>query len=167
MGRCWLMLLVIFLLGGCAPDEPVRPKVQREEREETPDPTVEVEGTGAFAEVGADIEAPVGAENARYFIVGDKVAEIRFVRNDVAYSYRASKSEADLNALQGGAREVEGVQAQVDDRTIPIRETDGSLSATWRWGPVSYSLTAEGEVDAQIMRALVEELARETMPMKI
>ena len=104
MGRCWLMLLVIFLLGGCVPDEPVRPKAQREEEKETPDPVVEVEGIWAFAGVGADIEAPVGAENARYFIVGDAVAEIRFVRNDVAYSYKASKSEADLNAQQGGAR---------------------------------------------------------------
>ncbi len=167
MGRCWLMLLVIFLLGGCAPDEPVRPKAQREEEKETPDPVVEVEGIWAFAGVGADIEAPVGAENARYFIVGDAVAEIRFVRNDVAYSYKASKSEADLNAQQGGAREVEGVQAQVDDHAIPIQETDGGLTATWRWGSVSYSLTAEGPVDVQIMRTLVEELARETMPAKI
>lgn len=87
--RYLVSLLAVVLLSGCTPDDPdgpgIRPEIRKEEREEVPDPTVEVEGTWAFAEVGADIEAPVGAENARYFIVSDRIAEIQFTRNDVPY----------------------------------------------------------------------------------
>lgn len=171
--RYLLSLLAVVLLSGCTPDDPAepgtRPEVQKEEREEVPDPTVEVEGTWAFAEMGADIEAPVGAENARYFIVSDRIAEIQFTRNDVPYRYQASQKE-DLTGFSQGAQktqEAEGPEAVVGSSVIPIEGSDGRFSAAWRWGGTSYRLIADEQVDGQIMKSLVEELARETMPLRI
>lgn len=165
--RYLVSLLAVVLLSGCTPDDPdgpgIRPEIRKEEREEVPDPTVEVEGTWAFAEVGADIEAPVGAENARYFIVSDRIAEIQFTRNDVPYRYQASQKE-DLAGLSQGTQEAGGLEAMVGSSAIPIEGSDGRFSAAWRWGGTSYRLIADEQVDGQIMKSLVEELARETMP---
>ncbi len=170
MKRYLLSLLAVVLLSGCTPDDPAepetRPEVQKEEREEVPDPTVEVEGTWAFAEMGADIEAPVGAENARYFIVSDRIAEIQFTRNDVPYRYQASQKE-DLAGLSQGTQEAEGLEAMVGSSAIPIEGSGGRFSAAWRWGGTSYRLIADEQVDGQIMKSLVEELARETMPASV
>lgn len=173
MKRYLVSLLAVVLLSGCTPDDPdepgIRPEIQKEEREEVPDPTVEVEGTWAFAEVGADIEAPVGAENARYFIVSDRIAEIQFTRNDVPYRYQASQEE-DLTDFSGGGqktREAEGLQAVVGSSVIPIQGSGDRLFAVWRWGGTSYRLIADGQVDGGIMKSLVEELARETMPSRV
>ena len=167
MDKRWLLLAIIFLLSGCASEDPVKPEIQKEEREEIPDPTVEVEGVWAFAGVGADIEVPVGAENARYFIISDKIAEIQFTRNGVPYSYRASQFEDDLTGIQSQVQEVEGLQAVIGDHVIPIQEADGRLIAVWRWGQISYSLSAQEQVDGGIMRTVVEELGRETMPSQV
>lgn len=167
MDKRWLLLAIIFLLSGCASEDPVKPEIQKEEREEIPDPTVEVEGVWAFAGVGADIEVPVGAENARYFIISDKIAEIQFTRNGVPYSYRASQFEDDLTGIQSQVQEVEGLQAVIGDHVIPIQEADGRLIAVWRWGQISYSLSAQEQVDGGIMRTFVEELGRETMPSQV
>lgn len=167
MDKRWLLLTLVFLLAGCAPKDPVGSEIQREEQKETPEPAVEVGGTWAFAEVGADIEVPVGAENAKYFIISDKVAEIQFTRNGVPYSYRASKLEDDLVDMQSEAQEVEGQQAVIGDHTIPVQEADGRFFAVWKWGGVFYSLAAKEQVDGGIMRSLVEELGRETMPSRV
>lgn len=170
--RYLVSLLAVVLLSGCTPDDPdgsgTRPEIRKEEREEVPDPTVEVEGTWAFAEVGADIEAPVGAENARYFIVSDRIAEIQFTRNDVPYRYQASQE--DLSGLSGEgekAWETDGPQAVVGSSVIPIQGSGDGLFAVWRWGGTSYCLIADGQVDGGIMKSLVEELARETMPSRV
>lgn len=167
MYKRWLLLTVVFLFVGCAPEEPVKQEIQREEKKEVPDPAVEVEGTWAFAGVGADIEVPVGAENARYFIISDKIAEIQFTHNGIPYSYRASQLEENLTEIQGEAQEVEGLQAVIDSHVIPVREAGGRFLAVWKWGGTYYSLTAEEQVDSGIMRSMVEELGRETMPSQL
>lgn len=167
MDKRWLLLVIIFLLSGCASEDPVKPEIQKEERKELPDPAVEVEGVWAFAGVGADIEVPVGAENAKYFIISDKIAEIQFTRNGVPYSYRASQSEEDLIDMQSKAQDVEGLQAVIGDHVIPIQEAEDGFIAVWKWGGIFYSLSAKEQVDGGIMRALVEELGRETMPSQV
>lgn len=168
MKKYWLSgaLAVFVLFGGCASQERdgyIEPKVQKEE---IPDPRVEVEGTGAFAKVGADIETPAGAENARYFIISERIAEITFDRNEIQYSYRASQFEEDLTGIQD-AQELEGVQAMVGSYAIPIRTAQDGYLAVWKWGGISYSLTADNQAEEGIVKSLVEELARETMPAQI
>ena len=80
MRKLCLLLGMLVLLGGCSSLNDSEPEIKREE---IPDPLVEVEGTQAFARVGADIEAPVGAENARYYIISERIAEIQFSQNGV------------------------------------------------------------------------------------
>ena len=99
MKKWWILAGILVLLGGCSQ---VEHKSAEMEREETPplDPAVEVEGIEAFARLGADIDVPAGAENAKYYIISDRIAEIQFSQNGVQYSYRASQMD-EATGVQG------------------------------------------------------------------
>ena len=56
MRKFCLLLGMLVLLGGCSSVNDSGPEIKREV---IPDPLVEVEGTQAFARVGADIECPL------------------------------------------------------------------------------------------------------------
>ena len=164
MRKLCLLLGMLVLLGGCSSVNDSGPEIKREE---IPDPLVEVEGTQAFARVGADIEAPVGAENARYYVISERIAEIQFSQNGVEYCYQASQDEEYVNDSRENMQEQEGVQAVVGEVSIPIQTKGDKHLAVWRWGNVCYRLESDDPVDEGIMKALVEELARETMPAQI
>lgn len=168
MKRVWLLLGMAVLLIGCAKEEIQERQIKRETpKEEAPDPITEVEGATAFAKVGADIEAPAGAEDAKYFIIADRIAEIRFTRNEVLYSYRASRTEGNLTGTEEEPRDVEGVKAAVGNYEIPIQTVGGNYLALWKWGEIAYGLIAREPVDAAVMKSLTEELARDTMPAQL
>lgn len=168
MKKIWLLLGMAVLLFGCAKQERQERPIQTEmPKEEVPDPMVEVEGAMAFAKVGADIEAPAGAEDAKYFIIADRVAEIRFTRNDVQYSYRASQMEGDLTGIEEEPQDLEGVKATVGNLEIPIQTAGSNYLALWKWGDITYSLIAREPADAAVMKSLAEELARDTMPAQL
>ena len=171
MKKYWLlgMLAVSVLFGGCASkkwEDYAESKGFKENISGSKISKVEVEGTGAFAKVGADIETPAGAENARYFIISERIAEIIFDRNEVQYSYRASQLEEDLTSIQD-AQVLEDTEAIVGSYAIPIQISDSGYLAVWKWGGISYSLTAQNQAEKEIVKSLVEELARETMPAQI
>ena len=65
------------------------------------------------------------------------------------------------------AQALEDTEAMVGSYTIPIRVSDSSYLAVWKWGGISYSLTADNQAEEGIVKSLVEELARETMPAQI
>lgn len=163
-----LSVLLAFC-GGCALEELencTESVNQKKQETKAPEAKTEVEGPEFFAEVGADIEAPAGAENARYFLVSKRIAEILFTRNEVQYSYRASQLEEDLTGIRD-AQALEGVQATVGRLAIPIQAIQDGYLAVWKWGGISYSLTADSQAGGEIVKSLVEELARETMPAQI
>ncbi len=162
MKKWWILAGILVLLGGCSQ---VEHKSAEMEREETPplDPAVEVEGIEAFARLGADIDVPAGAENAKYYIISDRIAEIQFSQNGVQYSYRASQMD-EATGVQGEPQEVEDVQAVAGSQVIPIQKMDSGYVALWKWGELTYSLIAEDSADVGMVRSLAEELARETMP---
>lgn len=164
MRKFCLLLGIVVLLGGCSSVENREPEIKKEQ---IPDPLVEVEGTQAFARLGADIEVPVGAENARYYIISERIAEIQFSQNGVHYSYQASQDEGAAAGGQENMQEQGSVQAVVGEISIPIQTEGDRHLAVWKWGTMWYSLKAEDPVDEGIMKALVEELARETMPAQI
>lgn len=166
MKKWWLLLGMLVLLGGCSSVGTMEPKTERAETP-TPAPFVEVEGIQAFARVGADIDVPAGAENAKYYIISDEIAEIQFNQNGVQYSYRASQVVEDVAGVQGEIQEVEDVQAAAGSQVIPIQKAGSSYLAVWKWGQVAYSLVTDDPVDVGMMRSLAEELARETMPAQI
>lgn len=171
MKKYWLlgMLVLSVLFGGCASEKwenYAESKGSKENVSGSKIFKVEVEGTGAFVKVGADIETPAGAENARYFIISERIAEITFDRNEVPYSYRASQLEEDLTGIQD-AQILEDTQAIVGSYAIPIQVSDNGYLAVWKWGSISYSLTADNRAEQGIVKSLVEELARETMPAQI
>ncbi len=164
MRKIWLLLGMAVLLSGCAKEDSIKPETRREE---VPDPMVEVEGAQAFAKVGADIEAPAGAEDAKYFMIADQIAEIQFTQNGVQYSYRAARAKENVTGMQTETQELEDVKAVVGSCEIPIQIAGSSYVAIWKWGEISYGLITRDSVDGGVMKSLVEELARETMPAQL
>lgn len=163
MKKWWMLLGILILMGGCSQGEHTETAAKKEVVP-TPDPAVEVEGIQAFARLGADIDVPAGAENAKYYIISDQTAEIQFTQNGGQYSYRASRTVDEAANGQGELQEVEDVQAVAGSQVIPIHKTDTGYLVLWKWGEVTYSLEAGDSVDVGMVRSLAEELARETMP---
>lgn len=135
----------------------------QEKKTEVPNPMVEVEGSDAFQKVGANIETPAGGEDSKYYIINDKIAEIQFGFNGAVYSYRASGLQDDISGVKDS--DVDGKEAEVtvgmEDITIETLSGGGRL-AQWDWDEVEYSLYTPDEVEDDVIRSLVKQLATET-----
>lgn len=154
LGIIILTGLMIFITG-CA--------AAKENKTEIPNPMVEVEGSEAFQEVGANIEAPAGAENSKYYIINDEVAEIQFQFNEAWYSYRASGLRDDISGVYDTPVDGKEIELTVGTKDIDIEAlSEGGRLAEWGWEPVEYSLYTADDVEDDVVRSLVKQLATET-----
>lgn len=140
------------------------PTPKQEKKEEISSPLEDSESAEAFNALGADIEVPAGAQDARYYIVDDVIAEIQFTFNDAEYFYRASIEEDDLFKIDESAVDGNSLTFTVGKKDITIETlTGGGYLTQWEYTPVHYSLyTADDEVKEETVQSLVREMALET-----
>lgn len=149
-----LMMLTAGMLAGCS---------QEENKVEVPNPMVEVDGSEAFKKVGAQIEVPAGAVDAKFFIIDDEVAEIQFRFHDAEYSYRASSLAEDISGVHAEMDGDKRLSVATTGRNLVVETTaEGGRLAEWEWEPVSYSLYTADEVEDDEISSLVKELVTET-----
>lgn len=146
--------LAVGMLAGCA---------QQENKVEVPNPMVEVDGSEAFEKVGAQIEVPAGAVDAKFFIINDEIAEIQFRFHDAEYSYRASSLAEDISGVSMDMDANKRLSLSTTGRNLFIETTaEGGRLAEWEWEPVSYSLYTADEVEDEEIKSLVKELVVDT-----
>lgn len=129
-----------------------------------PNPVVEVESAADFEALNVRIDAPEGATDVSYRIIGDKIAEITFTLDGITYAYRSANT--------GTEEDISGVYTEFDERSdiavdgidwyaiinINTNKDAGAL-ATWQYLPVQFSLYTEGKVDAEAFTDLATDLA--------
>ncbi len=135
-----------------------------------PNPIKEVDGAASLEQVGASIEAPEGAENARYFVIDSepKLAEIQFTLDGVEYNYRAAVTSEDITGVYNEFNAPKELEVESDGlkTAITLKEavTKDCRVAVWKWNEISYSLTTSGQIGAEAFEALAKTLATATVP---
>ena len=129
-----------------------------------PNPVVEVESAADFEALGVKIDAPEGATDVSYRIIGDKLAEITFTLDGVTYTYRSANT--------GTEEDISGVYTEFEERSdiavdgadwyaiinINTNKDAGAL-ATWQYLPVQFSLYTKDKADTDAFTNLATDLA--------
>ncbi len=167
-----LALAAVLAVSGCSqravpPSEPTAAPVESPVASPStgiPNPIVEVESAADFEPLNVKIDAPEGATDVSYRIIGDKVAEITFTLDGVTYVYRSANT--------GTEEDISGVYTEFDERSdisvdgmdwyaiinINTNKDAGAL-ARWQYLPVQFSLYTEDKVDAETFTNLATDLA--------
>lgn len=148
----FLAMTALFLLAGCISGT--------EQSREISNPMREVEGKQEFEKVGVYIEVPAGAQDARYYIVNDEIAEIQFTFNGAKYSYRSSGETEDLTGL---SEELEPDRTVEENRGEKLKAeisvgAQGAQLAQWEREGNYFSLYTEDEVESEVFDSLCKEL---------
>ncbi len=163
-----LAFAALLAVTGCSPNAvpPIEPTAAPAESPATgiPNPIVEVGSAADFEKLNVKIDAPEGASDVSYRIIGDKVAEITFTLDGVTYTYRSANT--------GTEEDISGVYTEFDERSdiavdgmdwyaiinINTNKDAGAL-ARWQYLPVQFSLYTEDKVDVEAFTNLATDLA--------
>lgn len=161
-----LTLPAAFLLSGCGAPE------QTDDQNDigivsVPNPIVEAEDASALAELGLPIDAPGGAANVRYSIIGGEIAQVNFTLDGAEYTYRAARSEEDISGVYETFDDIEqGIEADGEDWcasiTVKTVKDGGGALAGWRFDPVQFSLYTPDDISADAMGAVATRLAEQS-----
>lgn len=159
MRKKWYLIIglaVLALTAGCQGTQSSR---------EVSDPLKEVEGKEEFEKVGAYIEVPAGAENTKYYIIDDEIAEIRFDFNGASYIYRSSNQTEDVADLgvKFDKEQSRTVEAGKNGTAAEVRvDENGGQLAQWQYGENYYSLYTDGQAEDTVFDSLCRELLEDS-----
>lgn len=123
-----------------------------------PSPMVFVETAAAFSELGITIDAPEGASEVSYSIIGDKIAQIQFQFGGFDYTYRASSKESDIAGIHDARTNAFVFDVVYDgfDATFEVviqSAASGGKLAHWEQGGIHYTLWCAGMPDDDAFKA--------------
>jgi len=127
-------------------------------------PIVPAENAAAFRELGLAFDAPAGASDIKYSIIGGKVAQIVFTLKGQQYTYRAANTDDDISGVSDPFDETSDISVDGDDWFAIIRvqtRTGGGALAAWQYLPTMYSLYTEAAVERDEFTSLATNLAHD------
>lgn len=158
-------VLAACLLMGCTGSE--KKQEVTNEKGEVLNSLEEVQDSRVFADLGAEIEVPMGAENAKYYIVDKKIAEIQFHFYDTEYVYRGSKASGDISGkkddFKDASEHLVSVKNTDPETEVTIKaSSSGAKLGQWAFEDGSqYTLYTEGDVEDAAFDSLCKELVKE------
>ena len=120
-----------------------------------PNPVVDVSYAKDFDRLGISMEAPEGAKNVAYAIIGDKIAEINFEVDGKEYTLRAAISNEDISGLYG--TEIE--EKELEDGAVYSEISDGVgtfRKISWKVEEVNFVLMNTDGASADALTTLYE-----------
>lgn len=169
----WNVMLTAFLLAllcGCTRAPSVGQVPQDEPIAQVPNPVVDVDGPKAFDPLGFTIDAPAGAENVRYSIIADQLAQVNFTLAGREYTYHAASTEDDITGVYE-TFDMEELNVQADGTDwyaeVNVRTISGGQRgavALFFYEPVQYSLYTGDTITAQELVTLAVGLAEKACP---
>ena len=126
-----------------------------------PNPVVGVDGASDFEALGVAIDAPRGASDAAYSIIGGELAQITFTLDGVEYTYRAQKTDGDISGLYVEFED-EAVQVDADfdngGVSIGIKSVKGSDAklASWSIDGTAFALYSESATVEVVQDTAIE-----------
>ncbi len=165
----WFLVIVLaamLALSACgAPAAPAAPAAE-ESQSQIPNPVVEADSAAMLADFGYPIDAPAGAEDISYSIIGNWIAQVQFTLNGCAYTYRAAiADEQDIaGVFETFDAEAVGFNADGDGCSVAadIRTVDGGKSGTlavWTADEAQFSLYTSDETELAPFEDVILELA--------
>ena len=101
-----------------------------------PNPMVDAEDASAFADtLGFSIDAPAGASDVQYSIIGGQVAQVTFSADDAAYVYRAARTTEDISGVYPKPG-FTGLADGMSTMALP----EGGFVGGWMHGDIQYLL---------------------------
>lgn len=79
--------------------EAISPEVTANPQVELPNPVVEVEGSADFSDLGFIITPHQQAQDARYSIIGGKIAQIVFTLDGETFTYRGAVTTDEISGV--------------------------------------------------------------------
>lgn len=137
---------------------------------ELSNPMVSVDSAAAFAPLGVTIEAPTGAQNPAYFIIGDGIAEIQYTMDGCDFIYRAAVTdEEDISGVyETFSEDVLLEESDGEDwsyaLTVNTIENGGGTVGLWQHNGVSYSLFSPQVTVPEDLSNYAAELCIATAP---
>ena len=145
------LLFSLTLLSGCMSealanilkgDKPTAdPVPTKAPAAEVVNPLKEVKGPAEFLPLGVVIDAPSGAENVRYCIIADAIAEVQFTHSGCSFTLRAAKAEGDISGVYLDFVKTEEWPFKDNGLSASVSAAkDGATLACWKMNGISYSL---------------------------
>ena len=110
-----------------------------------PNPVSEAPSAASLAAMGVPLEAPFGAEQVTYSVIGDTVAQVQFTLNGVEYTFRGGQAEEEISGIYGTVTEevcVAACGAYYSQETTYRTYADGGKLALWDFGGMGFTLYA-------------------------
>ena len=152
-----LLLIVscIVMLCACAPAPA--------ESLSLPNPVVDVDDAYAFDALSLPIDAPHNAQDARYSIISNEIAQVLFALDGISYTYRAAHTTEDISGVYESFDEPVAVLVDADGWTAAItvktvKGGNGAL-ATWQLDDTGFSLYTSDIIIADTMSHVAMALA--------
>ena len=123
------------------------------ETTQLPNPVSEKPSAASLAEMGIPLEAPFGAEETTYSVIGGETAQVRFSLNGVEYTFRGRRGGEDISGVCGTVTEevtICACGADYSQETTYRAYADGGRLALWQFGELTFSLYAaqpDGDFD--------------------
>lgn len=150
-------ILFAFTTVACTADSPSDSDGQQAQ---IPNPVVEQKSAAAFEALGITIDAPDGAENIVYSIIGGELAEVRFTYGGNDYTYRASTVSDDISGVYDTFSPAFTLDILYGEYGLPVSAeadsgAEGGSLVTWAEDGVNYSLYTASAVSEAALRGAV------------
>ena len=125
--------------------DPTPAATKSEETVPVPDPVSEEPSAATLAALGIPLEAPFGAEQVTYSVIGDTAAQVQFTLNGVEYTFRGSREEEEVSGIYGTVTEevsLAACGAYYSQETTYCTYADGGKLALWDFGGLRFTLYA-------------------------
>jgi len=159
LSGCLAKDLFAALAGGKTPDATAVPAPPAPTAAAA-NPLKEVNGPAGFLPLGVVIDAPAGAENVRYTVIADAIAEVQFSHSGCGFTLRAAKADGDISGVYLDFVKTEewlfkgnGLAAEVSTAA------DGAVLVLWKLNGVSYSLFTPNAPTPAALSAIVSSIA--------
>lgn len=126
---------------------------------EIPNPMIEADNAKAFETLGLRLDAPEGAENAKYYIISETLAEVVFTLGGKEYTYRASKDSGNISGVYDTLTDAFTMYLTYDFDNLTATASTGSEGGslvTWTAEGVNYSLYTDSGVEEEALRSVVK-----------
>ncbi len=164
------LLFVLSLLSGCMLEnlaailtdaEPDIAHVPAEDPPaQLPNPLKEVNGPADFLPLGVVTDAPAGAENVRYTVIADTIAEVQFTHSGCSFTLRAAKAEGDISGVYLDFVKTEEYAFQGTGLAAAVSTAaDGAALVCWKQNGISYSLFTPDAAAPAALAAIVSSIA--------
>ena len=124
-------------------------------------PFAEVDSAENFKSIAISLDAPDDAENVRYAIIDNEIADVQFELGGAGFTARASVQSGDFSGLNGSEEELETIDAAYNAVLSVVHiDSEDIYKVTWTSGKANYCLCAASGVGPEQIKSAYEAIIK-------